>query len=614
MVKIKNRMFILSLALMIFGFSCIQGNSFAQVNKVVVDGELVKTFENGSLYKVRDKEKVRDVIVYNDGRIEGFLEAKHGSYFKHEKVAKELDKLIKDNENQTIPVAIWFKDLDYISLDEEARQLTKIDDFKSSDRKKVQTYIETKRELAKKQYISQNNDYYSKYLPYEELIFISSYAPYIIVNMQIKKIEKLAMYDDIAYFELINDTKKIEEVKHSVPNINANYTRDSIGLRGSDIKVGILEMYYCDKSNDQLRDRDIIFDVSDAMASADTGVHATKIASIIVGNTEGIAPDAKVYMAAAKNRIQDYQKIEWLVSQGVNVINYSSGYSAGAGTYSDMAKWIDHLSVCHNVTFVKSAGNGGSGSYITDPGMAYNGLTVGSIFDNDSYNEPDWTDDSFSSYSSFREIEGGYKPDLTAPGQGIEVAGYISASGTSYSAAHVTGVIAQIFQSKPDLMIKSSALNALLKAATNHKTAWDYNDYTLISNFSNMEGAGVIDAKGSYDLALAGNYIQTKLYNSEFPYIQSITVSSCDNPIRITLNWLKQNTLLAEGTVDVRDISDLDLYIIDPNWNLLASSTTANNNTELIEFTPDITGTYTILVDGYILENDYELLGLAWYQ
>ena len=279
-----------------------------------------------------------------------------------------------------------------------------------------------------------------------------------------------------------------------------------------------------------------------------------------------------------------------------------------------MAKWIDHLSFQHNITFVKSAGNGGASSYITDPGMAYNGVTVGSIYDNDSYNEPDWTDDSFSSYSSFLEQEGGYKPDLSAPGQDLEIAGFISGNGTSFSAAHVTAVVAQIFQLKPDLMVKPSALNALLKAGTTHKTASDYYSYSLISNYSDMEGAGVIDAKGAYETALSGNYIQGQLENAEFPCIQTFTVQSSASPIRITLNWLKQNTLLADGSVVLRDVSDLDLYIIDPTGAIVASSTTANNNTELVEFTPAVTGTYTILVDGYILENDYEIFGLAWYQ
>lgn len=612
--NIKNKIIAFSLTFMMLSMACIQDVSLANVEKQVVTGEKVKDFKKGSLYKVKEKGKVKDVIVYDNGTVEDYLSSKHGSYFKSSKVSKQLDELIQEDGNQKLPVAIWFNDIDYSSIEKKAKLQAEIDEFNEADSEKIQKYIEVKRELAKTLYTPLNKKYYSKYIPNEDVIFMSSYSPFIIANIQVKKIEKLGENDDITFFELVNDTKKLEETVNSNSNINVPYTQDRMGLTGSGIKVGILEMYYADKSNAQLSDRNIIFDVTDAAASADIGTHATKITSIIVGNTEGIIPDATIYMAAAKNRIQDYEKIEWLVSQGVDVINYSAGYSTGAGVYSDMAKWIDHLSFQHNLLFVKSAGNGGSTSYITDPGMAYNAITIGSIYDNDSSNEPDWTDDRFSTYSSFLETQGGYKPDLSAPGEGIKVAGYNDSNGTSYSAAHVTAVIAQIIQHKPDLGAYPSALNALLKAGTKHRTATDYNVYTLISNYSNMEGAGVIDAMGAYDTADANNYMQTQLDNSAFPYMKPITVDSTSRSMRIVLNWQKQNTLLSDGSVSVRELSDMDLYVLDPNGSIVGSSNSANNNTELVEFTPTIAGNYTILVDGYILENDYEVFGLAWYQ
>lgn len=591
--------------------SCADINKLASATE---KGEKVKDFEYGSLYKVYENGKVRDVIVFKDSKSEDFSADKHATYFKRNKISKELEKLIQKDPNKKYPVAIWFKDIDFTEIETQAKESLKIYDLKKADNKDSQKVIEEKRKLARERYINHNKNYKDKYLKDAEILFISRYAPFIIVNMKPGKIKNLAKNEDIAYFQLVNDSPKVDETKYSIPNINAAYLRDNLGLSGAGIKIGIVEMYYADKSNEELSDRKIIFDVSDEAASADTGIHATKVAGIIVGKKQGIVPDAIVYMAAAKNRIEDYEKIEWLIDQGVNVINYSAGYTADAGLYSDMAKWIDHISFQHNITFVKSAGNGGEGSYITDPGMAYNALTVGSICENDSANEPYWEDDSFSAYSSYLESEGGYKPDLTAPGEGIDVAGLGSGNGTSFSAAHVTGVIAQILQAKPDLKSKPAALNALLKAGTTHKTADDYNDYTLISDYSNKEGAGVIDAKGALITARSDNYVQLKLRGNSFPYIQTINVDSASGTVRVVLNWLKQNTLLSDGSLDLRNISDLDLYVVDPNGNTVGISTTANNNTELVEFNPTVTGAYTIVVDGYMLENDYEIIGLAWYQ
>lgn len=37
------------------------------------------------------------------------------------------------------------------------------------------------------------------------------------------------------------------------------------------------------------------------------------------------------------------------------------------------------------------------------------------------------------------------------------------------------------------------------------------------------------------------------------------------------------------------------------------------NNVELVQFVPQMTGTYKIKVIGYSLKNDYEFIGLAWF-
>ena len=134
MGKTKKRMFILSLVFMIFSLSSNQGISFAEGKKDIVNGEKVRTFDKGSLYKIRDKDKVRDVIIYNDGTIENYSEINHGSYFKYGKVDQELERSIKEDSNQRLSVAIWFKDIDYTNIEKEAKRQARIVDFKTVDR------------------------------------------------------------------------------------------------------------------------------------------------------------------------------------------------------------------------------------------------------------------------------------------------------------------------------------------------------------------------------------------------------------------------------------------------------------------------------------------------
>ena len=56
-------------------------------------------------------------------------------------------------------------------------------------------------------------------------------------------------------------------------------------------------------------------------------------------------------------------------------------------------------------------------------------------------------------------------------------------------------------------------------------------------------------------------------------------------------------------------LSNLDLYVYDPNGNLICSSILQHNNYEIVQFIPKITGNYTIVVAG--LGGELEHIGIA---
>ncbi|HOV69122.1 MAG TPA: S8 family serine peptidase, partial [Clostridia bacterium] len=390
--------------------------------------------------------------------------------------------------------------------------------------------------------------------------------------------------------------------------------RDTLGLKGNGVKIGTIEAEntYLNKSNSQLYDRNIIFDIPDSQAVTDN--HSTLVAAIIIGRTQGLVPNATLYCAGMVTYLDMFNKVEWLISQGVSVINMSAGTPTGAGTYTTEARWLDHLAIQHSVHFVKSAGN--DIGYITNPGMAYNIVTVGAIDDNNSASEPYWPDDSMADFSSYMENTGiAFKPDLTAPGEDIS-AGGITNKGTSFAAPHVTGVIAQLIHAYPQLATKQTAMKAILAAGTKHKTATDYGCYSAITAYSNMEGAGVVDAQSAYYIAANSRYYSGQLYNSSFPFEKTFTVTSSDSLIRVSLVWLKRINISSPhptGTVTERPLSDLDLRVYDPNGSCVKLSVTGNSNVELVEFVPQMTGTYKIIVNGYSLKNDFEYIGIAWF-
>lgn len=580
--------------------------------------EKITNFEGGILYKTRQSDgTVKDVLAFDDGRVEVYDPEKHASLFVKFKSSTKSKEII-DKAKDKIPVTIWISDIDHKDIDKKIKENLKIVDIDKESSDKVQKYIEEKRKAEKSAYTERNRQFSAKYVEEKDVIFTSTYAPLVIASVERTKIEGLYKDDSVLSVEIFTDAKKEEEMAFSTPNVNANYTRDTMNLKGIGVKVGVVELGYPDLTQSELSDRNIILDVPSSTALSRLSSHATIVTDIIVGKTQGLAPNATIYAVAALNRSQDYQKIEWLLDQGVLIINYSSGYTDIRGDYSDMAKWIDHLGSQHNVLFVKSAGNERLGNYdISDPGMAYNSVVVGSIHDHDSASEPYWLDDTFSSWSAYTENSGGYKPDLTAPGEGIDVVGYSNNSGTSFSAPHVSGILAQLLPLQSSLP-RNTTFKAILAAGTFHKTANDYGAYFLSPHYSNKEGAGVVDAKSAYSVISGNDFVNVNLTSSQFPYEKTITVSATNKPVRVALSWEKKITVDTTPHVGVavneRLLTDLDLEIYGPTGKFITDSISPNNNLELVEFTPSVTGTYKIKVHSYAMQNSEEYISLAWTQ
>ncbi|HEY8464305.1 MAG TPA: S8 family serine peptidase [Bacillota bacterium] len=585
--------------------------------------EPVREFATGKLYKVKYTDhSVAQLIVFNNGKSETYDPEKHDQLFQKAKISPKLQNWLDNSKTEDlITVAIWITGIDNQKIAQAVKEELKIVDLKKESKEKLNLYLTEKRLKAKDEYKLKNQKFAVRYVnrQQEAVVFTSGYAPFIIVKLEKEDIAKLGEDPEVTTVDLFKNAVKEDEVTYSIPNITANYTRDTLNLKGNGVKVGVVESGYADKTNAQLADRDIIFDVPDSTARTRLSTHATIVSSLIVGKTQGIVPLATLYVVAALTRLQDYQKIEWLIDQGVTVINYSAGYSDQRGEYSDMAKWIDHLGNQHQVHFVKSAGNANGSNYlISDPGMAYNAIVTGSIYDHDSAREPYWNDDTLSTFSCYAENSGGYKPDLTAPGQGISVAGYSNYNGTSFAAPHVTAVLTQLLEYRSNLITNNSLLKAICAAGTFHRTATDYGSYSLSPYYSNQEGAGVVDAKTAYDIVANSTYADLELTTAQFPYEMTINVAAANRPVRVSLAWLKQNNVVTGShpgaTVTENNLSDLDLVIYGPSGNYVAGSMSAGNNLELVEFVPSTAGTYRIRVNGYAIYNSTEIIGLAWHQ
>lgn len=569
-----------------------------------------------------------------------------------------LEKMLQNtHSDERIPVDVWLYETETIE-EREGELETKIGINKfqifSTEKstittEKVDEYIEMERAI----YAKNRNKQYELFLKdyskmdglrqtrEEKRLFFSQYAPLISTEMTPTEIKTLAK--DNRVHSIYYSPKCIAEEESDISShvTATNYTSNTLGYTGNGIKIGMIEAKSLPEiSDDYFTSSNIILD-QNVLPSLDEGKHATRVAAIMVGKSferdgityRGIVPDATLYATYATTDAVFRNKVEWLLSQGVHVINISLGFG-NTGVYDALARWIDHIAINHSVHIVKSAGNvhydinDNPIYYISSPGMAYNSITVGSINDNNTYRHDD---DVIASNSCSLEITGNgtNKPDLVAPGANIYTAvpiDYASGltaeqqtSGTSFAAPQVTAIVAQLCQYRPALRTLQDAMKAILTASISHEDfSFDSSDVAHI-NYDTY-GAGVVNSKDAFYTAGNGRYLTADFpantaANAERRY--TLYVSPSDNKIRVSLAWLKYSTL--SGThANVSNptdytIADLDLYILDPNGNYIDLAISDHNNVEIIDFEPNGAGNYTIVVSHCEGSPRATYYALAWW-
>ena len=240
-----------------------------------------------------------------------------------------------------------------------------------------------------------------------------------------------------------------------------------------------------------------------------TNTHGLSVASVAVGFDEGdlIGPGYAASVLAATTEYaptethqeEDYfvAGMEWMEQQGADVVNVSLGYSTfDPGefdyTYEDMdgnttlVTRASDIAAALGIAVVASAGNEGNSSwtYITAPADADSVIVAGAMH----------ADSSRAGFSSIGPtFDGRTKPDVMALGVGVIIARadgtYGNGNGTSFSAPLVSGVVAQILQSNPDL--DPIAVRNLLRETAGQADAPD-----------NERGWGVVNAEAAIAQAL----------------------------------------------------------------------------------------------------------------
>ncbi|MDQ0793140.1 S8 family serine peptidase [Streptomyces sp. B1I3] len=271
-----------------------------------------------------------------------------------------------------------------------------------------------------------------------------------------------ALDDGIAKLWL--DGRAEAVLKDSVPQVGAPQAW-AAGYDGKGTTVAVLDTGI-DATHPDVKDRiKLAKSFVPGEEVLDRNGHGTHVASTIAGSgaasdgaNKGVAPAADLIVgkvlgdegSGADSGI--IEAMEWAKAEGADVVSMSLGSSIPDDGDDPMAQAVDALSADGGPLFVIAAGNAYGAGTIGSPGSAGKALTIAAVDKQDNR----------ADFSSMGPLVRSYglKPDLSAPGVGINAAAsqavpgisgmYQRMSGTSMATPHVAGAAAVLKQRHPD--------------------------------------------------------------------------------------------------------------------------------------------------------------------
>ncbi|WP_165763765.1 S8 family serine peptidase [Halalkalibacter urbisdiaboli] len=425
-----------------------------------------------------------------------------------------------------------------------------------------------------------------------------------------KQIQALSKHKDITYIEE-DITIKIN-LNSSTAWFGVNKAHRNFNVDGSGITVAVLDTGIDNQHIDLDENKVIGWSdfINNRTQPYDDNGHGTHVSSIIAGTGDGntrlsgVAPKAslvgvKILDANGSGSMsQILSGIDWIVANketfNIRVANLSFG-SQTASDGRDALSLAVNRATRQGIVFAVAAGNEGPDKYtIGTPGAAARAITVGSMAD---VKEGGYFLNRFSSRGP--TLDERIKPDIVAPGYLITAAKantiseYITQSGTSMAAPFIAGTIALMLNANPSLtpqQIKQILI----------RTSEDWGDLGKDIDY----GAGRLQAYQA--ISEAGNLSGHPPQNRPNHFTQEGYLKSTDDYQLLeyqvsNLNYPVALTLLLEN-----EDADFDVYVYNPNRNLVASSY-SNERQEKLSFLPRFTGDYLIVVYSYQGKGSYYL-------
>ena len=595
------------------------------------------------------------------------------SYKIDDALAEKLEAM---DDDDTIDVSIWFKDIDYDIVKEKTakkvkdivsddvltlvkndgdenvardifnREKNKSQKKREKESKQMQIAIKAKREIAYKMQEESNREFIEEMFPSDTIqptvLYESKFAPNIEVSLTKEQINEIItspkveeLYCASGDLVLVDEDDRIN-VLESEENTSAeisyddsyfdvtkiNHNKTVYHLYGNDAVVGIYDGGFTTPDYvDYFANNNVSgYWINSSNISTNVGAHGNLVACLIGGQQyddngdsvySGGVPQATMYWTAGYGYKASF---EYLINNGCNVINMSRAIvdyndESTLNKYADYDKWLDHISVQHNVHLVFSAGNKNSQG-VSSGKTTNNAIVVGACD-----NSGNWA--SFSSYSTVGDLP--YKPDLVAPGVSINWPGGTS-SGTSCSAPITTAAVAQFCALSSPLRANPTLMKALLLSGTTRTSEMIENSVESTPNqtsvaFSQKYGCGMLNAYNLYTSAVNNYYTTGTLSSTDIVVNLTKRITGTGKHLRVVATWDRVSEITTTdhttGTVD-NSVNDVFLLSVTAPDGTVYDTIYYYDTKALISFDLPANGTYAIKLTRIVNSGESIDYGIAY--
>lgn len=274
----------------------------------------------------------------------------------------------------------------------------------------------------------------------------------------------------------------------------------------------------------------------------------------------------------------------------IHVINRSNGGNYTT-TYSSLDRDWDNFSYDNRIAIFNAAGNeGGATNTIISPAKGINVMAVG--------NYDDSTNGIHASSSYLDPEIKAAKPELSAPGTNITAGGF-TMTGTSMASPHAAGMAADLISKYTFYRLRPHVVNAVMIGGATDSISGG-NDKVGVGGIDFFSSAyngwhyyyqGGNGAFGTFDKGdgLTDSYITKK-----------VSISHGWKNVRVAIAWQNRGTYTYDHKADAHPIGqDLDLTVYGPTGAYVGGSWSWDNPYETVNFTPTVSGTYTIKIKRY---------------